>query len=81
MFTIVWSKNLKYTDHLEDICLYGRIIVKIDLKNNLEVKQVASRCKGQNNSVAGKIVMTYLGLYVIAYLYLVPRLRMRRARS
>jgi len=39
--------------------LYGRIVVKIDLKNNLEVKQVSSGGKGQNNSVAGKIVMTY----------------------
>jgi hypothetical protein len=40
-------------------CLCGRIIVKIDLKNNLEVKQVGSGGKGQNNSVDGKIVMTY----------------------
>jgi hypothetical protein len=41
------------------MCLYGRIIDKIDLKNNLEVRQVGSGGKGQNNSVAGKIVMTY----------------------
>jgi hypothetical protein len=39
--------------------LYGRIIVKIDLKNNLEVKQVGSGGKGQNNNEAGKIVLTY----------------------
>jgi hypothetical protein len=39
--------------------LYGRIIVKTDFKNNFEVKQVGSGGKDQNNSVAGKIVMTY----------------------
>jgi hypothetical protein len=44
---------------LEDICLYGSIIVKIDFKNNLKVEQVGSGGKGQNNSVAGKIVLTY----------------------
>jgi len=59
MFRKVWSKNLKQTDHLEDICLYGSIIVKIDLKNNLEVKQVGSGGKGQNSSVAGIIILTY----------------------
>jgi hypothetical protein len=36
----MWSKQI------EDMCLYGRIMVEIDLKSNLDAKQVGSGGKG-----------------------------------